>query len=50
MAEIGRDGSLSGLTEPEAQEFHKYFLQGFLYFLGLTLIAHILIWIWRPWF
>ncbi|MEM1399600.1 MAG: light-harvesting antenna LH1, beta subunit [Pseudomonadota bacterium] len=48
MAE--RDGSMSGLTEPEAQEFHKYFLQGFMYFLGLTLIAHILVWFWRPWF
>lgn len=43
-------GSLSGWTEQEAQEFHKYFMQGCLYFLGLTVIAHILIWIWRPWF
>ncbi len=44
------NGSLSGWTEGEAQEFHKYFMQGSLYFLVLTIIAHILIWIWRPWF
>ncbi len=50
MAESERSGSLSGLSAQEAQEVHKYFMQGFLYFLGLTLIAHILIWLWRPWF
>ncbi len=50
MAESERSGSLSGLTEREAQEFHKYFMQGFLYFLVLTLIAHTLVWFWRPWF
>ncbi len=50
MANGNASGSLSGLSENEAREFHKYFMQGFLYFLGLTLIAHILVWIWRPWF
>ncbi|MCG8446293.1 MAG: light-harvesting protein [Hyphomicrobiales bacterium] len=25
-------------------------MQGFLYFLVLTLIAHTLVWFWRPWF
>jgi light-harvesting complex 1 beta chain len=32
--------SLSGLTEAEAQEFHSLFV---------TIIAHILVWMWRPW-
>lgn len=47
-----RSGSLSGLTADEAREFHKAFMQGFLMFLGLSLIAHILVavlWRW-PWF
>lgn len=50
MADGENSGSLSGFTEQEAQEFHKYFMQGTLYFVGATLIAHILIWLWRPWF
>lgn len=48
----GRSESLSGLTAHEAKEFHKAFMQGFLIFLGLSLIAHILVavlWRW-PWF
>ncbi len=43
-------GTLSGLSPQEAQELHKYFMQGFLGFVALTLVAHILIWMWRPWF
>lgn len=46
----GRDGgSLSGLTEPEAQEFHRIFMQSFLIFTVVAIVAHILAWIWRPW-
>lgn len=44
------NGSLSGLTEHEAQEFHRYFMQGFLGFVALTIVAHVLVWMWRPWF
>ncbi|MDN2566047.1 light-harvesting antenna LH1, beta subunit [Aquibium sp. A9E412] len=43
------DVSLSGLTESEAQEFHKYFIQGFLIFTAIAIVAHILVWMWRPW-
>lgn len=42
--------TLSGLTEDEAQEFHKYFMQGFLGFTAIAIVAHILAWMWRPWF
>lgn len=46
----GRDGgSLSGLTEPEAQEFHRIFMQSFLIFTVIAIVAHILAWMWRPW-
>ena len=41
--------SLSGLTESEAQEFHKYFIQGFLGFAAVAVVAHLLVWMWRPW-
>lgn len=41
--------SLSGLTEQEAQEFHAIFMQSFIGFVILALIAHVLAWLWRPW-
>ncbi|MBC00851.1 MAG: light-harvesting protein [Rhodobacteraceae bacterium] len=41
--------SLSGLTESEAQEIHKYFIQGFLGFTAVAIVAHLLVWLWRPW-
>ena len=43
------DVSLSGLTEPEAREFHKIFIQSFIGFVAVAIIAHILVWLWRPW-
>ncbi|MBO0661741.1 light-harvesting protein [Jiella sp. MQZ9-1] len=52
MAEnlTGREaGTLSGLTEREAQEFHGIFMTSFLVFLAVAIVAHILVWIWRPW-
>lgn len=41
--------SLSGFTESEAREFHGYFIQGFLIFTAIAIVAHILVWMWRPW-
>lgn len=42
-------GSLTGLTEQEAKEFHSIFVQSFLIFTGIAVIAHMLVWHWRPW-
>ena len=41
--------SLSGMSEGEAQEFHKFYLQGMWLFVGIAVVAHLLVWIWRPW-
>ena len=41
--------SLSGLTENEAREFHKIFITSFLIFTAIAVVAHILVWQWRPW-
>ncbi len=41
--------SLSGLTENEAREFHKIFISSFLTFTVIAIIAHFLVWQWRPW-
>jgi light-harvesting complex 1 beta chain len=41
--------SLSGLTEAEAQEFHGLFIKSFIAFLVVAIVAHFLVWLWRPW-
>ncbi|MBK8638201.1 MAG: light-harvesting protein [Chromatiaceae bacterium] len=42
--------SLSGLTDNEAKEFHGVFVSSFLAFTAVAAIAHILVYMWRPWF
>lgn len=42
-------GTLSGLTEVEAKEFHKIFMSSFIIFTLIAVVAHILVWFWRPW-
>jgi len=44
-----RSGSLSGLTDAQAQEFHGIFVKSFLAFVAVAIVAHFLVWSWRPW-
>jgi light-harvesting complex 1 beta chain len=44
-----RSGSLTGLTEQEAREFHRIFMTSFAIFVAIAIVAHILAWMWRPW-
>lgn len=41
--------SLSGMSEGEAQEFHTFYLQGMMIFTAIAVVAHFLVWLWRPW-
>ena len=41
--------SLSGLTDREAQEFHRLFMMSFVIFTIIAIVAHFLVWQWRPW-
>jgi len=50
MADNDRSGSMSGLTEAEAREFHGIFVTSFIIFTVVAIIAHFLVWQWRPWF
>ena len=43
------EGSLTGLTDGEAREFHAIFMKSFLGFTAVAVFAHILAWAWRPW-
>ncbi|MBX9684225.1 MAG: light-harvesting protein [Hyphomicrobium sp.] len=49
MAADTRSGSVSGLTESEAKSFHGVFVTSFIIFTVIALIAHFLVWNWRPW-
>lgn len=48
MAE-GKNGSMSGLTDSEAREFHGIFITTFIVFTLVAVVAHFLAWQWRPW-
>ncbi len=49
MVDTANTVSLSGMTENEAEEFHKYYIQGATMFTAVAVVAHILVWLWRPW-
>ena len=44
-----RSGSLSGLSEREAKEFHGVFVMSFIAFTAIAVVAHYLVWAWKPW-
>ena len=44
-----RMGPGTYLTPEEAKEFHKVFMTSFLIFTVVAIIAHVLVWNWRPW-
>ena len=44
-----RTGTTSGLTDAEAREFHSIFVTSFIVFTVIAIVAHILVWQWRPW-
>ncbi len=46
---VDKDHSLSGLSESEAKEFHGIFVTSFIIFTVIAIVAHILVWQWRPW-
>ncbi|MEM6638290.1 MAG: light-harvesting antenna LH1, beta subunit [Pseudomonadota bacterium] len=50
MSDHNSGGSMSGLTANEAKEFHRLFMAGFIGFTVIAIIAHFLVWQWRPWF
>jgi light-harvesting complex 1 beta chain len=49
MSGVTKGSSTSGLTESEAKEFHSIFVSSFIIFTVIAIIAHILVWQWRPW-
>ncbi|NJS14776.1 MAG: light-harvesting protein [Sphingopyxis sp.] len=50
MSDNERFGPGAYLTPEEAKEFHKIFVSSFIGFTVIAIIAHVLVWMWRPWF
>jgi len=48
----GVNGAVSfiGLDDDQARELHEAYLKGFHLFSATALVAHLLVFIWRPWF
>ena len=44
-----RQGSLTGLSDQEAKDFHGIFMSSFIIFTVIAVVAHFLAWQWRPW-
>jgi light-harvesting complex 1 beta chain len=44
------NSNLTGLTEDEAKEFHRMYMNGMKLFLGLAAVAHAIVWYYVPWF
>jgi light-harvesting complex 1 beta chain len=44
------DLSFTGLTDEQAQELHSVYMSGLTLFSIVAIVAHILVFIWRPWF
>ncbi|MEM9171602.1 MAG: light-harvesting antenna LH1, beta subunit [Pseudomonadota bacterium] len=49
MADHG-GGSMSGLTENGAREYHKLFMGSTIAYIIVAIVAHFLVWGWRSWF
>lgn len=49
MANNDGKGPGDYLSADEAKEFHKLFMTSFIIFTIVAIIAHFLVWNWRPW-
>ena len=41
---------MSGLTQNGAKEYHRLFMMSTIGYVIVAIIAHFLVWSWRPWF
>ena len=44
------DLSFTGLTDEQAQELHSVYMSGLWLFTAVAVVAHLAVFIWRPWF
>ena len=39
----------SGLSDEQARELHGQFMGMTMVYVGIAVVAHVLMWVWRPW-
>ena len=44
------DLSFTGLTDQQAQELHSVYMSVLWLFSNISVVAHVAVWFWRPWF
>jgi len=44
------DLSFTGLTDEQAQELHSVYMSGLTLFSIVAIVAHLAVFIWKPWF
>jgi light-harvesting complex 1 beta chain len=42
-------GTMSGLSIQEAREVHGGVMQMTFVYIAIALVAHFLMWVWKPW-
>ncbi len=42
--------SFTGLTDDQAQELHSVYMSGLYLFATVAIVAHLAVFIWKPWF
>jgi light-harvesting complex 1 beta chain len=50
MSDNEKVGPSTYMTTDEAKAFHNLFVLSMGFFVTIAVIAHVLIWMWRPWF
>ena len=50
MSDHDRVGVSTYLTPEEAKAFHNLFVVSMGVFVLIAVVAHVLVWMWRPWF
>ncbi len=46
---VDNKSSWTGLTDAEAKELHEVYMSGLVLFTLIAVVAHVLVWLWRPW-
>lgn len=42
--------SVTGLSNEQAMAYHAIFMQSTMMYVGVAVVAHLLVFVWRPWF
>lgn len=42
--------TITGLNDEEAREYHSFFVTSTIGYIAIAIVAHFLVWQWRPWF